>query len=96
MKESENEQPVQFAELASAFAAFREQILQQWRVRVAAEIPAATQLDEPVLVNMVPKLYDNIAETLSKDSPVALAIAGTNLATAHGPRACKHDGLLAA
>lgn len=79
-----DDQPVRTAELASEFSAFRETVLDRWRARVAAEIPAATTLEEPVLVNMVPKLYDNIAEALSKDSPVASAIAGTNMATAHG------------
>lgn len=80
----DNEQHARTAELASAFSAFREPILERWRSRVAAEISAAATLDEPVLVNMVPKLYDNIAEALSKDSPVAVAIAGSNVATAHG------------
>jgi len=81
---NETNQRTGMTELASAFSAFREPVLEQWRMRVAAEIPAAAGLDEPLLVNMVPKLYDNIAEALSKDSPVSLAISGTNLATAHG------------
>lgn len=80
----DNDQPVRTAELASAFSTLREPILNRWRTRVAAEIPAAAALDEPVLVNMVPKLYDNIAEALSTDSPVAVAITGSNMATAHG------------
>jgi signal transduction histidine kinase len=80
----DNEQHARTAELASAFSASRKPILKRWRSRVAAEISAAATLDEPVLVNMVPKLYDNIAEALSKDSPVAVAIAGSNVATAHG------------
>jgi signal transduction histidine kinase len=81
---NEDERPVRIAELATAFSAFRASILDQWRLRVAAEIPAAAALDEPLLVDMVPKLYDNIAEALSNDLPSASAIAGTNLATAHG------------
>ena len=81
---NEDNLPIQIAELASAFSAFREPILEQWRLRVAAEIPAAAALETPVLVNMVPNLYDNIAEALSSESPAALATAGTNLATAHG------------
>ena len=53
-------------------------------MRVATEIPAAAALDGPLLVNMVPKLFDLIAQALSGQSPVALPIAGTNLASAHG------------
>lgn len=81
---NEDDRPAEIVEPAAAFSAFRETVLEQWRSRVAAEIPAAAALDEPLLVNMVPTLYDNIAEALSKDAPVPLAIAGTNLATAHG------------
>ena len=80
----DDDQRARTAELASAFSAFREPILDRWRSRVAAEIPAAASLDEPVLVNMVPKLYDNLGQALSTDSPVAAALAGTNVATAHG------------
>lgn len=80
----DNDQPAQIAELTSAFSAFREPTLDRWRSRVAAEIPAAAALDEPVLVNMVPELYDKIAQALSKDSPFPAAVAGTNVATAHG------------
>ena len=76
--------PVQTEALASALSASRELVLEQWRERVAAEIPAAAVLDRPLLINMVPKLYDNIAEALKKQLPVASAITGTNLGTAHG------------
>lgn len=69
-------------DLASAFCAYRDSVLDQWRARVENEIPAAAALDEPVLVNMVPKLFDNIANALSTASP--MATAGTNMATAHG------------
>lgn len=63
---------------------FRDRVLEQWRSRVAAEIPAAAALNEPLLSNMVPSLYDNIAEALLTDSPRPFAMAGTNLASAHG------------
>jgi signal transduction histidine kinase len=86
---NDDDRPVRLAEHALAFSALRESILEQWRLRVAAEIPAAAALDEPVLVNMVPKLYDNITEALSRDLPSALAIAGTNAATAHGRERAK-------
>ena len=78
------DQPVRTVELVSAFSAFREPVLDRWRARVTTEIPAATALNEPVLVNMVPKLYDNIVDVLSKDAPVPFAFIGTNMASAHG------------
>ena len=84
MISNDDEGPVQNDKLVSAFCALRESVLDRWRVRVAAEIPAAASLADPLLVNMVPTLYDNIANALSSDVPVKLAIAGTNLASVHG------------
>jgi len=72
------------SELSRTFEAFREQVLAQWRLRVTAEIPSAAQLDEPLLINMLPTLYDNITEALAADSPRPYGTTGTNLATAHG------------
>lgn len=72
------------ADIAAAFAAFRDLVLAQWQSRVATEIPTAATLGEPVLINMVPTLYDNIAEALSPKSARPLATSGTNLAAAHG------------
>lgn len=71
-------------ELASAFSTFRDLVLERWKLRVAAEIPCAAKLGEPLLLNMVPKLYDNIVETLSADSLRPSAASGTNLAVSHG------------
>jgi signal transduction histidine kinase len=72
------------AELASAFSECRELVLEQWKLRVAAEIPSAVKLGEPVLLNMVPTLYDNIVESLAANSSRPFATTGTNLAAAHG------------
>lgn len=84
MISNDDEGAIQNDKLVSAFCALRESVLDRWRVRVAAEIPAAASLADPLLVNMVPTLYDNIANALSSDVPVKLAIAGTNLASVHG------------
>jgi signal transduction histidine kinase len=72
------------AELASAFSEFRDLVLEQWKLRVSAEIPIAVKLGEPLLLDMMPTLYDNIVEALSADSSRPFATAGTNLATSHG------------
>jgi signal transduction histidine kinase len=71
-------------DLASTFLEFRDLVLEQWKLRVAAEIPTALHLGEPLLLDMVPKLYDNIVEALSPDSSRPFATTGTNLATSHG------------
>lgn len=84
MNTSDDDLPVQGAQLSSGLRAFREPMLRQWRLRVVAEIPAAADLDEPILVNMVPRLYDNIVDALSREPAVAVVINGTNLASAHG------------
>lgn len=76
--------PPSFNELASTFSAFRDQVFAQWQARVTAEIPTAAALGEPLLIDMLPILYDNIAEALAADKPRPLATAGTTLAIAHG------------
>jgi signal transduction histidine kinase len=70
--------------VASAFSGLRDVILEHWKLRVSAEIPTAVKLGEPLLINMVPKLYDNIVEALSAESLRLTATMGTNLAISHG------------
>jgi signal transduction histidine kinase len=71
-------------DLASVLSEFRELILEQWTSRVSAEIPTAARLGEPVLLDMVHRLYDNIIDALSTASSRPFATAGTNLAISHG------------
>lgn len=75
---------VPMSDLALAFADLRDIVLVQWASRVTAEIPTASKLGSPILINTLPGLYDNIAEALSASAPRAFATAGTNLAIAHG------------
>ena len=84
MNTREEDTPVPPAGLSSAIRCLRECVLDQWRARVTTEIPAAASLAEPVLVNMVPELFEKIAEALSWDPAASSAIAKTNLASAHG------------
>lgn len=81
---AKNHSSLPHSEPASAFSAFRDLVLAQWRARVTTEIPTAAALGEPLLVDMLPTLYDNIAEALAVDKPRPLATAGTTLAIAHG------------
>lgn len=70
--------------LSVSFAELRNRVLSIWLARIKQEIPAARILDESILVNIVPVLYDDIAESLTPEYPRAYATSGTNLAYAHG------------
>lgn len=72
------------SELARTFASFRAAVLDQWRQRVTNEIPNARRLGEPILVNMLPILYDNIAEALAPEVPRTLATSSSTVALGHG------------
>lgn len=72
------------SELARTFLGFRDEVLQKWSSRVTAEIPRAKRLGEPVLLNMLPTLYENIADALSVGKSRCLASSGTTLGIAHG------------
>lgn len=72
------------SELASNLTQLRDIVLEQWRLRVSAEIQRAAEVDEPLLLNMIPGLLDNIAQSLSVNSPRPFATTGTNLASTHG------------
>jgi len=74
----------EITEPAAAFTELRELVLAQWSTRVTAEIPTAAALGEPLLINMIPTLYDNITEALATTSPRPFGTTGTNLAAVHG------------
>lgn len=71
-------------DVAAAFAACRDEILDCWRARVALEVEGASKLGKPILLDSFPILYDNIADALSAGHARELATAGTNLASMHG------------
>ena len=75
---------VPMSELASTFLELRDVVLAQWSARVTAEIPSATALGEPILIDTFPTLFDNIAQSLATGAPRPFATTGTNLATVHG------------
>lgn len=70
--------------LASTFLELRDLVLAQWSARVTAEIPPAAALGEPILIDTLPTLYDNIAQSLAVGAPRPFATTGTNLAISHG------------
>lgn len=77
-------QPETLSGLSADLARVREEVLAQWRTRVAADIPLAAELGEPLLIDMLPTLYDNITDALSADPARVSGTAGTTLAIAHG------------
>jgi signal transduction histidine kinase len=70
--------------LVAEFCACRDDVLDQWRKRVAVEVDAAASLRNPILVDTLPILYDNIAEALAVSDGRDVATSGTNLANVHG------------
>lgn len=72
------------SELAATFLDMRDVVLAQWSARVTSEIPCASTLREPILIDTLPTLYENIAQSLAVGAPRPFATTGTNLATSHG------------
>jgi len=77
-------QPVPASPLVSAFLACRDVVLAQWALRVTAEIPVAAKLGEPILIDTLPTLYENIAESLAAGVCRSFATSGSTVAIAHG------------
>ncbi|QNA87751.1 HAMP domain-containing histidine kinase [Massilia sp. Dwa41.01b] len=71
-------------DVVPSFAACRDEVLDLWRKRVAAEVPAAAKLGSPILTDTLPILYENIVEALSVSDRRHTATAGTNLGNVHG------------
>jgi signal transduction histidine kinase len=76
-------------DLASEFFACRDDVLDHWRKRVAVEVEAAATLRNPILVDTLPILYDNIVEALAGRVGRDAATSGTNLAAVHGRERAK-------
>lgn len=70
--------------LAAAFTEIRDEVLSRWAARVTAEIAIAADLDESVLIDTLPILYDDIAEALSPGMARPFATDKSNLARMHG------------
>lgn len=63
----------------------REAILAEWKKRVRASIKQAKPLSEPLLVDTLPALYDNIAEAITPDYPrTSAGVPATTVASEHG------------
>jgi signal transduction histidine kinase len=62
----------------------RNAALSEWEKRVRASVRQADALSRPILINTLPTLYDNIAESLTPNYPRENAVATTTIAAEHG------------
>jgi signal transduction histidine kinase len=69
---------------ALQFLSIREAVMDHWEREVRQHVEGARNLLRPVLTNMLPAFFDNIAEALSPDHPREQASSGTNSPAAHG------------
>jgi signal transduction histidine kinase len=59
-------------------------IISQWEAAVREEVAAAQHQPQPILINTLPALLDQIAEALSSDHPRRIATEGSTVAHEHG------------
>lgn len=62
----------------------RDAVFAEWENRVRAELPQASALQHPILVDTLPAFYDNIAEAVTLDYPRPIGTSDTTLAAEHG------------
>lgn len=66
------------------FIGIRDAVMDRWEREVRQRVEGARTLLRPVLTNMLPAFFDNIAEALSPDHPREQASSSTNAAGVHG------------
>lgn len=69
---------------ALRFISIRDLVMDHWEREVRAQVEGARDLLRPVLTNMLPAFFDNIAEALSPDRPRVEGGSFTNAGSAHG------------
>jgi signal transduction histidine kinase len=70
---------------AKQMLALRDTVLAEWDQRVRATVKQAANLAEPILINTMPALYENIVEAVSYDSLRSSdGVAATTVAAEHG------------
>jgi signal transduction histidine kinase len=69
---------------ALQFVSMRDAVMDHWERQVRDRVDGARDLLRPVLTNMLPAFFDNIAEALSPGHPREQAASGTNSPSAHG------------
>jgi signal transduction histidine kinase len=66
------------------FALIRDDVLAEWKARVLRRIARAAFMEESVLFDALPMIYDGLVEALTPGYSRKLATSGTNLAQTHG------------
>jgi signal transduction histidine kinase len=64
--------------------ALRDEVLTEWVKRVRQTLKEAEHLPNPILIDTVPSLYDNLAQAITPDYPRITGDEGTTVATEHG------------
>jgi signal transduction histidine kinase len=81
----QNPGSAQLSPTSQKILALRETVLKEWQTRVRAAIGQARSLSEPLLVDTLPALFDNIAEALTPDYPrTSAGVPATTVASEHG------------
>jgi signal transduction histidine kinase len=62
----------------------RSEVLLEWGKRVRQAVKEAEKLPQPILINTIPSLYDNLAEAITPGYPRATAGEGNTVASEHG------------
>ncbi len=69
---------------ARRMIALRNEVLLEWGKRVRQTVKEAESLPEPILIDTVPSLYDNLAEAITPGYPRATGNEGNTVAAEHG------------
>lgn len=62
----------------------RDTVFAEWEARVRISLDKAKDLSHPILIDTLPALYDNIAQSLTLEYPRLTGGEGTTLASEHG------------
>jgi len=76
--------PWQLSGKAARMLALRDTVFTVWEERVRERIAQARTVQRPILVDTLPVLYDNIAQSISPGYPRHSAIDGTTISAEHG------------
>ena len=64
--------------------ALRNEVLLEWGKRVRQTVKEAERLPDPILINTIPSLCDNLAEAITPEYPRATGNEGNTVAAEHG------------
>ncbi len=69
---------------ARRMIALRNEVLLEWGKRVRQTVKEAERLPDPILIDTIPSLYDNLAEAITPEYPRATGNEGNTVAAEHG------------